>query len=128
MRLLRLLQTAKQSTTAMNKPELLAPAGDAECLAAALQFGADAVYVGAKHYGMRAAAKNFDIPALHEAVQQAHAQGVITATTAREGLPLTPEQRAYENKGELEAGTLGSSDTILQADEPDQKAEVVVGE
>ena len=94
MRLLRLLQTAKQSTTAMNKPELLAPAGDAECLAAALQFGADAVYVGAKHYGMRAAAKNFDIPALHEAVQQAHAQGVRVYLTANV-LPRNAEMDAF---------------------------------
>ena len=58
---LRLLQTARTSMpAAMNKPELLAPAGDAECFGAAVQFGADAVYVGAKQYGMRAAAKNFD--------------------------------------------------------------------
>ena len=94
MRRLRLLQTAKQSTTAMNKPELLAPAGDAECLAAALQFGADAVYVGAKHYGMRAAAKNFDIPALHEAVQQAHRQGVRVYLTANV-LPRNAEMDAF---------------------------------
>lgn len=64
------------------KPELLAPAGDAECFAAALQFGADAVYVGAKDYGMRAAAKNFDFAGLQQAVRQAHAQGVKVYLTA----------------------------------------------
>lgn len=79
---------------AMNKPELLAPAGDAECFGAALQFGADAVYVGAKHYGMRAAAKNFDYPALHEAVQQAHRQGVRVYLTANV-LPRNAEMDAF---------------------------------
>ena len=37
------------------KPELLAPAGDAECFAAALQFGADAVYVGDTEVDLRTA-------------------------------------------------------------------------
>lgn len=60
----------------MIRPELLAPAGDMECFAMALQYGADAVYVGAKTFGMRAAAKNFDFETLHRAVQQAHAKGV----------------------------------------------------
>lgn len=88
MRLRRRLQTA------MVKPELLAPAGDAECFAAALQFGADAVYVGAKDYGMRAAAKNFDFAELRQAVQQAHAQGVKVYLTANI-LPRNAEMDAF---------------------------------
>lgn len=72
----------RQPRTVRAKPELLAPAGDAECFAAALQFGADAVYVGAKEYGMRAAAKNFDPDALRKAVRLAHAQGVKVYLTA----------------------------------------------
>lgn len=60
----------------MIRPELLAPAGDMECFAMALQYGADAVYVGAKTFGMRAAAKNFDFETLHQAVQQAHEKSV----------------------------------------------------
>ena len=76
------------------KPELLAPAGDAECFAAALQFGADAVYVGAKEYGMRAAAKNFDFDALQQAVQEAHKQGVLVYLTANV-LPRNAEMDAF---------------------------------
>ncbi|MBR4200068.1 MAG: U32 family peptidase [Oscillospiraceae bacterium] len=72
----------RRPQTVRAKPELLAPAGDAECFAAALQFGADAVYVGAKEYGMRAAAKNFDFDALRQAVTLAHAQGVKVYLTA----------------------------------------------
>lgn len=77
-----------------HKPELLAPAGDSECFAAALQFGADAVYVGAKEYGMRAAAKNFDFDALQLAVQTAHAQGVRVFLTANV-LPRNAEMDAF---------------------------------
>ncbi len=76
------------------KPELLAPAGDRECFDAALMFGADAVYVGAKEYGMRAAAKNFDMDALQAAVQTAHAQGVKVYLTANT-LPRNAEMDSF---------------------------------
>ena len=45
-------------------PELLAPAGSFEALLAAVEGGADAVYVGGKSFGARAYAKNFDIDEL----------------------------------------------------------------
>jgi collagenase-like PrtC family protease len=57
-------------------PELLAPAGSPEALAAALRAGADAVYLGSTQFGARAFAKNFDRPALKQAVEDAHAAGV----------------------------------------------------
>ena len=41
-------------------PSLLAPAGNMRALQTALRFGADAVYCGAKQYGLRAQANNFD--------------------------------------------------------------------
>lgn len=53
-------------------PELLAPAGDFECLLAAVEGGADAVYVGGKSFGARAYAKNFDIDELSMAVTYCH--------------------------------------------------------
>ncbi len=57
-------------------PELLAPAGDMECLYAAVAAGADAIYVGGKRFGARAFAKNFDIPELASAVTYCHLHGV----------------------------------------------------
>ena len=75
-------------------PELLSPAGDRECFDAALMYGADAVYVGAKDYGMRAAAKNFDMEGLHEAVSAAHAKGVKVYLTANI-LPRNAETDAF---------------------------------
>ena len=57
-------------------PELLAPAGDFECLLAAVEAGADAVYVGGKRFGARAYAKNFDTDELVRAVKYCHLHGV----------------------------------------------------
>ena len=57
-------------------PELLAPAGDMNCLYAAVSAGADAIYVGGKAFGARAYAKNFDIDELKKAVTYCHVHGV----------------------------------------------------
>lgn len=56
----------------MNKIELLAPVGDFERLVAAIYFGADAVYLGGKNFGLRAFANNFDEEELKKAVEYAH--------------------------------------------------------
>lgn len=57
-------------------PELLAPAGDMECLYAAVAAGADAIYVGGKRFGARAFAKNFELEELSQAVNYCHLHGV----------------------------------------------------
>ena len=57
-------------------PALLAPAGSMRPFMTALRFGADAVYCGAREYGLRAQAGNFDERELAQAVQLAHARGV----------------------------------------------------
>ena len=78
----------------MRCPELLCPAGDRECLDAALMFGADAVYLAAKEFGMRTAPKNFEGDALREAVRLAHEKGVKVYLTANI-LPRNAEIRAF---------------------------------
>ncbi len=60
----------------MIKPELLAPAGDAERLAAAIEYGADAVYLGSDCFGMRTAAASFGGEELKKACDYAHSRGV----------------------------------------------------
>lgn len=62
-------------------PELLAPAGSAEALYAAVAAGADAVYLGGKSFGARAFAKNFDAEAIADAVRYAHLYGVRVYVT-----------------------------------------------
>lgn len=57
----------------MIKAELLAPAGNYEKFLAALRFGADAVYVGAKSFSLRAFADNFTLEELQKATETAHA-------------------------------------------------------
>lgn len=54
------------------KVELLAPAGDYECLMAAINAGADAVYLGGTKFGARAYANNFSQEEMIEALRVAH--------------------------------------------------------
>ena len=54
------------------KPELLAPAGNMEKLRMALLYGADAVYLGGKLFGLRAFASNFSREEMEEAIRFAH--------------------------------------------------------
>ncbi|WP_353847914.1 U32 family peptidase [Phascolarctobacterium sp.] len=58
-----------------NKPELLAPAGNMEKCKIALRYGADAVYLGGKMFGLRAFANNFSIEEIAEAAAYAHGLG-----------------------------------------------------
>ena len=64
--------------------ELLAPAGSWEALKAAVNAGADAVYMGGKAFGARAYASNFDKEEMTKAVYFAHMHRVrlyITVNT-----------------------------------------------
>ena len=74
------------------KQELLAPAGDMERLEAAVRYGADAVYLAGKDYGMRAAPGNFTREELKKAVQLCHAAGVRVHVTCNT-LPRNHELR-----------------------------------
>ena len=60
----------------MKKIELLAPAGDMEALVAAIEAGADAIYMAGKSFGARAFAKNFTNEEIVEAINYAHLYGV----------------------------------------------------
>lgn len=59
----------------MKKIELLAPAGNMEKLKMALLYGADAVYLAGKAFGLRAYGGNFDRDELKQAVSYAHSMG-----------------------------------------------------
>ena len=56
----------------MNRPELLAPAGDLERLKWAIDYGADAVYLGGKEFSLRSNAKNFSLEEIKEGCEYAH--------------------------------------------------------
>ncbi len=66
----------------VKKPELLAPAGNLEKLKVAIQYGADAVFVGGKEFSLRSSASNFSISDIEEAVKFANQYGAkIHVTT-----------------------------------------------
>ncbi len=72
----------------MIKPEVLSPAGDMECLEAALRFGADAVFLAGTRFGMRTASKNFSDEDLKRACSLAHNKNVkvhLTCNTLPRG-------------------------------------------
>lgn len=61
--------------TMAEKVELLSPAGDMERLRMALHYGADAVYLAGREFGMRSTAVSFDDETLLEGVREAHFAG-----------------------------------------------------
>lgn len=79
----------------MKKLEVLAPAGDKERFDAALNYGADAIYLGRKQFGMRSSPMNFDFEQLVSAVDLAHAKGVKVYLTCNT-LPRNSEIPMFE--------------------------------
>ena len=75
--------------------ELLSPAGNPEKLRAAVLYGADAVYLAGRNFGMRSAAGNFSNEELAEAVRYAHQRGV-RVYLAVNTMPRTDEYPALE--------------------------------
>ncbi|MBQ9611411.1 MAG: U32 family peptidase [Lachnospiraceae bacterium] len=64
------------------KPELLCPAKDLEVLKTAVDFGADAVYIGGESFSLRAKARNFSPEDMSEGIAYAHAHGARVHVTA----------------------------------------------
>lgn len=85
-----------------NKVELLSPVGDMERLISALEYGADAVYLAGKEFGMRASPNNFSFSELKEAVELCHSKNVKIYVTCNniphnEELKNLPEYLEYLN-------------------------------
>lgn len=83
------------SNNNFKKPEVLCPAGDLIRLKAAVDFGADAVYLAGEEFGMRTAATNFGEEDMKKGVEYAHKNGVkvfVTCNTLphNEEIPRLP--------------------------------------
>lgn len=76
----------------MKRPEILSPAGNFEKMRAAILYGADAVYLAGQLFGMRAAADNFSLEELRDAVAYAHGRGVKVYLTVN----TMPREHEYE--------------------------------
>jgi len=95
------------------KPELLCPAGSPLALAAAIEGGADAIYVGGVAFNARIHAKNFTVDELREGIALAHAYGAkvyITANTLIYDKEMDAMLRAAED------AYLSGADALIVAD------------
>src|SRR3989454_10339149 len=76
--------TTEVLSSALARPELLAPAGDWECARAAVENGADAIYFGLERFNARMRAHNFteaDLPKLMEYLHRRGVKGYVTFNT-----------------------------------------------
>ncbi len=76
--------STRHANTNPHRPEILAPAGDWDCVRAAVENGADAVYFGLERFNARMRAKNFtqaDLPALMEFLHKRGVRGYVTFNT-----------------------------------------------
>lgn len=62
-------------TRLLKRPEVLSPAGTLEKLKVAIDYGADAVFVGGQAYGLRSRAGNFSMDEMQEGIKYAHDRG-----------------------------------------------------
>ncbi|MBQ4584955.1 MAG: U32 family peptidase [Clostridia bacterium] len=84
--------------------ELLCPAGNFEKMKAAILYGADAVYLASDSFGMRAAADNFTLDELEEAVKYAHSHGVklyVTVNTMPRSLEYERLKKYLKRYGQI---------------------------
>lgn len=91
-----------------NKIEILAPAGGKDQLDAAVNFGADAVYLACQKFGMRAKAANFHLEELGKVADFAHTNGVKVYVTCNvlmhdSDINLLPEYFMYLEKAGVDA-------------------------
>jgi putative protease len=103
----------KMEAVAVDKPELVAPAGDREKLEIAAAFGADAVYLGGHSFSLRAGAGNFTDEELRESVAFAHASGIrvyVAANVFARNADFPKIGRYFEFLAEIGADALIISD------------------
>lgn len=95
------------------KLEVLSPAGDYERLESAVRYGADAVYLGRKNFGMRAGSPNFDYDTLCKAVSLVHEKGrklYITCNTLPRNNEI-PQFRQF-----IDEAVSSGADALIVAD------------
>lgn len=96
------------NTSSINRPELLAPAGNRERMETAFRFGADAVYLGANAMSLRNFADNFSDDELTDACSYAHCLGkrvylACNAFARDEDLAATKSLLSHANRAEVDA-------------------------
>ena len=108
------------------KPELMVPASSLEVLKTAVNYGADAVYIGGEVFGLRAKAKNFTIEEMKEGVEYAHDHDVkvyVTVNILAHNADLEPVKEYLEDLKDVKPDALIIADpaifTIVREQMPD---------
>ena len=101
------------SAAGLARPELLCPAGSPAAFDAAIDAGADAIYVGGTAFNARINAKNFTEDELRDAIARAHAYGVKVYIAANT-LVFDKEMSAFLHAAE--AAYLAGADAFIVAD------------
>ncbi len=96
-----------------HRPELLSPAGDMERLEMAVHYGADAVYLAGREFGMRASAGNFDAVGLQRAGELCHKAGKKMYVTVN---TLPHEGQLAAVPSFLEQAAAAGADAFIVAD------------
>ena len=96
-----------------SKPELLSPAGSIQSLKAAIEGGADAIYIGSTAFNARMKAKNFDEDDLRRGIELAHEYGVKVYVAAN---TLILDREIDEYLRAAERAYLLSADAMIIAD------------
>ncbi|EHI56709.1 hypothetical protein HMPREF9333_00156 [Johnsonella ignava ATCC 51276] len=94
-------------------PELLVPAGSLDVLKTAVNYGADAVYIGGEAFGLRAKAKNFSFEDMAEGISYAHERGkrvFVTANILAHNDDLEEAGRYFRRLGQISPDALIISD------------------
>ena len=97
----------------MQKPEILAPAGDLERLKMAFLYGADAVYIGGEEFSLRAYADNFSLDDMKEGIELAHSMDkkvYITANIFPHNRDLAGIEEYVKIISEIKADAIIASD------------------
>jgi len=100
----------------MRKIELLVPAGSLEVLKVAVDYGADAVYIGGEAFGLRAKAHNFTLEDMKEAVAYCHDRQVklyVTANIFAHNDDLSGVRNYFENLKPIGIDALIISDPAI---------------
>ena len=93
----------------MKKPELLVPAGSLDVLKTAVNYGADAVFIGGEAFGLRAKAKNFGPDEMAEGILYAHEHGAkvhVTANILAHNYDLDGARQYFKELKELKPDAL----------------------
>ena len=98
---------------AEHKPELLCPAGSPAAFDAAIEAGADAIYIGGSEFNARINAKNFNEEEMREAIQRAHSYGTKVYLAAN---TLIHDREMKSFMSAAEKAYLFGADALIVAD------------